>query len=70
MSRSKHNCDEIKNLVNEEKYVFKFKEKISIDGFNRKLDIVEEKTNKLEDNERKLSTNRQKPQRERKYTFN
>lgn len=35
------------------------KKKISIVGLNRKLDKAEEKTNKLEDNEKKLSTDKQ-----------
>lgn len=34
------------------------KKKISMDGFNRRLDKAEEKTNKLEDNEKKLSTDK------------
>lgn len=54
-SRNKHNCNEIKNSVGEEKYVLEFKEKTSVDEFNRRLDKAEEKANELEDSKKNLS---------------
>lgn len=53
-SRNKHNCNEIKNSVGEEKYVLEFKEKTSVDEFNRRLDKAEEKANELEDSKENL----------------